>query len=466
MALRVDELEALAAHLNQSAHQRVTRIQQIDRDTLRFRLGRNQTLVLSLRNQNPLVYVETECPEEANLATTLSAFFRKRFSNAELLSVSVFNGDRVLKFEFSTVNDIFELETLFLFCELIPTKANLIVTDEDLKTLMVLRPTTLTSVRPLLRGVTYEPPAKADHPLLPSEPFDVEKYFHQCAREEANQRANRNKNHYQDFFASAKTKIKSLKRKIARLEEDIQSGKEHLNDFEYGNYIYTYKEELKEGIDHIEIDGVRVSLDPKKSLIANANAFFKSAKKAKNSVEIGTKIKLESEKELVDLTNLLSLASTADPEALALLVKTFGTRQKGGSKENHSNDNFKLLPYVAEFDGFRVLFAKNAKQNDFLTFSYATNPNYLWVHIKDQVGAHVILPLAHPTPEQTQAACEIALLASGKADGEVQFTEHKNIRRGHVPGLAILSTYVSVQIREISPEVKDAYNKALENRHE
>ena len=96
----------------------------------------------------------------------------------------------------------------------------------------------------------------------------------------------------------------------------------------------------------------------------------------------------------------------------------------------------------------KIHFGKNAKQNDELTFKKAKKSHYFF-HIKDAHGSHVIVESDNPSKEVLLTACEIAILMSGKEDGEVQYTQVKNIKKGSFLGQALLTSYETIIIKKI-----------------
>lgn len=456
MSLRANQLHSLAAYLSSYSGGRVSKFVQYGKDVFSFHLQRAGRLVVSLDNQNPCLFIGEEEPGKTSLSTPMSALLRKKLSGAEFLKAELLNEDRVIALRFRGLNDIFQEEDLTLVLELIPTKANMALLDENGKVLLAFRPNSITDPRPIFHGITYEPPLKKNSfPLEPIE-FDVEAYFASCQQYEERIKTERKQNVYQDFFRAQNAKIKSLRHKIASIERDIEKGKEHLHDADYGNYIYTYGEDIRQGDKSFDYYGVQVALDPLKSPQDNATDFFKKAKKAKNAIALGEENKKKASEELEEALRLLDFASTVDEETLSHLF----TPEKKGAPKVHKKHSFDVkgpLPYVIKSEGHVFYFGKNAKQNDYLTFLYATNPSFYWFHVKDQTGAHLILPEANPSEATLNLACALVLLASGKEEGEVQYTQHKNIRRGSVKGQVILASYRSATFRSIPEEARELY---------
>ena len=467
MSLKAYQIAELAEYLSTFHGERVSKVLQYSKDVFSFRLTHVGRVVLVLDNQNPTLFVGGDEAGKTSLSTTASAMFRKRLSGVTFLGAHAVNEDRVLSLDFLGMNDIFESEELSLVLELIPTKANMALLDKDGRILYAFRPNNILDPRPIFHGIQYEPPIKKGDYADEQKPFDAPAYFASCQDLEAKLQERRKENVYQDFFRELNARIKSLKRKLVQIEADIQKGQEHLGDAEYGNYIYTYPEQFKLGDDHFDYYGATVRLDPLKSPNENALEFFRKAKKAKNAIALGKENKQKTQKELDELLALKEFAASCDEETLARLLEEHKGKNKGrNAPKGLPKTTRGPLPYIAKGSGFCVYFGKNAKQNDFLSFLYATNPSYLWFHVKNKVGAHVILPVEKPSNGQIEFACMIALLATGQLDGEVQYTEHKNIRKGSVPGQVILGNYQSVMIKTIRDDVLAAYEDALSRYHD
>ncbi len=465
MSLKAYQIRALAEYLSAFKGQRIGKIIQYSKDVFSFRFSHAGRAVIVLDNQNPTLFLGGEEGNRTSLSTPAASLFRKKLSGAEFVGASSLNQDRVLKLDFISVNDIFEPEPLSIVLELIPTKANMALLDASMRILYAFRPNNILDPRPIFHGIQYEPPIKKQDYVDTEEPFDVPAYFASCNGLEDQLQQRRKQSIYQDFFRDLNAHIKSHKRKIAQIEEDVEKGKKHVNDAEYGNYIYTYIEDIPVGAKSFSYYGKEVALDERKSLNENAAEFFRRAKKAKNAIAQGQANLEKAKKELDDLLALKEFASSCDEETLSRLLDEHKGKSKNTPKSLPKKERGPL-PFIAKRGGICVYFGKNAKQNDFLSFLYATKPNYLFFHVKDRVGAHVILPLENPSDDAITFACEIALLATGKEDGEVQYTQHKNIRRGGSKGQVILGSYRSALIREIREDSLAAYLQAMEGRHE
>ncbi|MDD3759687.1 MAG: NFACT RNA binding domain-containing protein [Acidithiobacillus sp.] len=85
-------------------------------------------------------------------------------------------------------------------------------------------------------------------------------------------------------------------------------------------------------------------------------------------------------------------------------------------------------------EGFTILWGKNARANEYLTFRLG-RPQDLWLHVQDLQGSHVLIRRSHPQqvvpPEILRAAAEIALQHSDSQalSAEVDWTELRHVSR-------------------------------------
>ena len=464
MALRNKQIRLIAEYLNQYQGIRVSRFSQVDKAAFSFNLGRDLYLTLDLDNRDPCLFLGEE---EAghNISTPLSAMLRKMLSGATIRQIAQENKDRVIRFTFHATNEVFEPIVLHLVVELIPTKANLALLDGQDRILACLRSNTIMDPRPIFHGITYTPPLQKGEISEDDEPFDPKEYLLGQKRRENRMKEERKRTVYEPFFRQLKGRIKSLKHKIKQIGIDIEEAKKHLDDAQYGNYIFTYPDAISIGDKTMDYYGESVPLAPRKSPSQNADAFFKKAKKAKTAIALGEENLQKAQKELSECEDILLLASSCDEEALPGLMDHLKLGQPQGKKKEKRVEV--RMPCIIRIDGTAYLFGRNAKENDYLTFSYSHNGDYLWFHPKDKQGVHLLLTKENPNEKEVEIACELALLCSKYEDGEVQYAPRKSIRKGSVPGQVILSSFRSAYIRDIHPKTRQAYMEAMakENPH-
>lgn len=102
--------------------------------------------------------------------------------------------------------------------------------------------------------------------------------------------------------------------------------------------------------------------------------------------------------------------------------------------------------------GERVLSGRDAASNNQLTFRVARGSDF-WMHVRDQKGAHVVLPMQKgqvPSLDHLLAAAQIALAASKIPEGtaaDVQYTRARHVRA--VPGAPGLVTLADERVLHV-----------------
>ncbi|MCR5490499.1 MAG: NFACT family protein, partial [Bacilli bacterium] len=157
MALRSKQIRLIAEYLASYRGARVSKWSQVDKAAFSFSLGRDLYLTLNLDNRDPCLFLGEE-EAGRNISTPLSAMLRKMLSGASIKEVTQENHDRVLRLSFNATNEVYEPIVLHLVAELIPTKANLALLDENDRILACLRSNTILDPRPIFHGITYTPP--------------------------------------------------------------------------------------------------------------------------------------------------------------------------------------------------------------------------------------------------------------------------------------------------------------------
>ena len=77
-------------------------------------------------------------------------------------------------------------------------------------------------------------------------------------------------------------------------------------------------------------------------------------------------------------------------------------KNKQISKKKKIHTSFSPIEY--EIDGFKIYVGRNNKENDWLTFKFASK-NDIWFHTKDIHGSHVILKASQPINDEILIKC-------------------------------------------------------------
>lgn len=417
-------------------------------------------LSIVLDDTNPRIYPSIN---DITLKSEESPFFlalKKDLANSYISGFSQLGDDRILAMSLTIINSVYKEEGRSLVFEMLPHHSNLLLLDENNKILALYHEVSLSEKRPLLKGLTYSLPIK--NFAMKEEPaFVLADYLDKCEKDESNLMLTRRNDRFAPLINSLKRRQKLLKRKMEAIQDDIDKASSHLDDGEYGSILYTYKDEIDLSKGTIDINGLSFEVDPHKSLAINAESFFKRAKKSRNAVSEGKLNLQKAQKEFQEITDSLSLISHSDEAGLEDMLKPYEPKKKATKKKEELSNNFSSsLPfYVTSPSGVKVIYGKNAKENDCLTFMLETSKEHYWLHVMGDSGAHVIIKSNEASQDDITFAASIALLVSKKEDGEVMLAKRGDVRKGSVPGQAIVKKFVTIRINKIAPTAI----KALEN---
>lgn len=151
---------------------------------------------------------------------------------------------------------------------------------------------------------------------------------------------------------------------------------------------------------------ITINLDKRYSPSINAKRFFKKYNKLKNTLEIVSKQKKDTLKELDYIESIIySLESSKTIDEVSEIFeeisenvifkdKTNSSKSKKSSKVKKSkltkNKSVSFNPIKYTYLGYTILVGRNNKENDYLTLKYASKDD-IWFHTKNIQGSHVIL---------------------------------------------------------------------------
>ena len=206
---------------------------------------------------------------------------------------------------------------------------------------------------------------------------------------------------------------------------------------------------------------ISIELDSRYSPSVNAKRFFKKYNKLKNTLEIVTKQKDETLKELDYIESIvyeLEAATTLDEVysifeeisenvIFAEKTKQLSNKKKDKLKKSNltKNKNVSFNPIKYTIGNYQLLVGRNNKENDYLTLKYASK-NDIWFHTKDIHGSHAILKLNSnddiPNEDILIRCAEIAALhskAKNSSNVPVDYCEVRYVKKpnGAKPGMVI-----------------------------
>lgn len=260
--------------------------------------------------------------------------------------------------------------------------------------------------------------------------------------------------------------LKKYKKRLYNINSKLNECADMDNYKLYGELITAnlYKLNNNSNIEAVTLDNyydnstpIEIKLDKRYSPSVNAKRFFKKYNKLKNTLEIVTKQKEDTKKELDYIESIIySLNSTKnlnDVDDIYLEIQENLLDTKINSKKEKKKSEEKTSPLHLDIDGYNVYVGRNNKQNDYLTFKVA-NKEDLWFHTENIHGSHVILKLDNNKEVTDEIISNVASIAAYYSKGRnsskvnVQYTEVKNIKkpRNAKPGFVVFNRYNSLVV--------------------
>ncbi len=420
---------------------------------------RKRKIFISLNSQHPFMTLAEIPSSYSTLSSPFHTLLKHELDDGLILDIKAQKNDRIITLKIEKITDAYKTLSRSLIIELFSNHPNMILTDETGLILGVNKPSSsLEEKRPLLKGLIYRFPEPLMPRPYPEETLDLQGLYDSYEKEALE---GRSKEKYKAMFSFVKGRIDSLKKKSLKLDADMQKARSKMIDKDKGNAILASIGSLDEGIDSFVYEGLEVSLNPLWSLTDNANAYFKSYRKAKNAQAKALEqhsLATEELNYLESIYDTMSALGDEDLEDVAIELKTVGFEDS--AKQAKRPPKIKAIrPYFITQQGIKIGFGRNNLQNDYLTFKLA-KPTHWFLHVKNDHGAHVVIFDDHPSNEIKTLASEIALLLSKKSDGEVLMTTRNQIKKGNRPGLVKLDKYQSVFIKTVRQTTHEKMKEA------
>jgi hypothetical protein len=171
---------------------------------------------------------------------------------------------------------------------------------------------------------------------------------------------------------------------------------------------------------------VRVRVDPRLSLPANADRLFEKARRLERA-------RRQIDARRSDAREKLQQAQVREARALAARdLADLGEAASRAGARSQENARGAAPRHYLTARGLSVLVGRGARENHRLTFAVA-GPEDLWLHARDVPGAHVILrdPEGRAESEDVREAAELAAFfsdARAQPQADVHVTRRKHVR--------------------------------------
>ena len=189
---------------------------------MQFSFYTKEKLFISLNHTNPVISL---IPKEFNTPTVmggLSENLRKYIKGTYITKIELVNEDRIIMFTLQKTDEFYEKSILHLIIELIPTRTNLIITDDSDIILFAHHYADITHTRPIVKGLKYEPIEK--HNSAQNEPADLEMYKESVLMLLSEAKSKRQKETQKPLYDYLNTVGQNLNPQIQNLAEQVISG--------------------------------------------------------------------------------------------------------------------------------------------------------------------------------------------------------------------------------------------------
>ena len=285
------------------------------------------------------------------------------------------------------------------------------------------------------------------------ETWDIEKGFDEIYYNDDEKE--RIKNISEDLYKIVKRQIKHYNTKIGKLEYSMQEALNLMQDKTNGDLLYMQTNLEQKGLSEITVidynnEPLKIKLDPKLSIKANANKYYNLyQKKRKGKIFIDEQLDIAN-KELdyfKSLNEQLSMANYSDALDIKEELSKYGYLKKPIAKNKQKK---KVNLYQIKVGSNTITFGKNNIQNNYLTFDYAKS-NYTWFHAKQYHGSHVVVDSDKPDEKTIRICANIAAYYSkGRLSSSVpvDYCLVKDIKKikGHKPGFVTFKNYKTIYI--------------------
>ncbi len=412
---------------------------------LTFSFYNKEKLLVSLNHTSPFLGF---VPADFNSHTVLGQLndnLRKYLKGSYIVAIDILNNDRVLKFTLHKSNEFYEKETYYLVLELIPTISNLIFLDHKENILFAKHYSDLTASRPVIQKMAYISLSKNKE--LDRGEFDYINYNQDVAKYVLDSLKLKQKEKALPLYNHLKSKVKSLKRKIKVLNDELNEAKNKLVYKEIGESLLTYKDD-KEELTFI-INSIK-SYDNDLSVEQNASLLFNKYKKYKRTIENDIREIDIASKEIEEYEHIINIFDYLSEEEILELSHKYLIKQANKKNKMLPPSN---SPYYVEYNHVRIGFGKNKEQNSVLTFKKA-NKEDTFIHVANISASHVVIFSHDVNKDILLVGLEIALILSGKSDAEIQVAKVKDIKKGQSTGQVLLNKYESFYLKEVRDSTK------------
>lgn len=256
------------------------------------------------------------------------------------------------------------------------------------------------------------------------------------------------------LLAPLEQTARATERRIAALSHQLESAQRDREGLRRaGEAILVHQAELSPGASELVSDGEHIDLDPTRTPVENAQAYFARYRKAREAEERVPGLVEDARRLAEYLDELRTLVEVADHlDAIRALRREVGaatgSKTPRDSRKSQTSAPYRRVPLT---DGWEALVGTSAEGNNAVTFDLA-RPEDLWLHARGVPGAHVIVRGGSSAPpEVVERAAQLAAShssARASAAVEVDVTPRRYVKKipGGPPGLVRYANERTVRV--------------------
>ncbi len=425
-------------------------------------------LLLSADGRKSRLHLTEQTWPNPHIPPRFCQLLRARIS--KVLSISVINNDRIVKFACSGKDG-----DCNLILELIGNRTNMILLDSDGVIIDVLvRVEGTDEHRSLMPQEEYQYPqiskvvssTVAIETQMETVPESWSHYVEKLYMDLGNTENKASFNH--QIEQTLTKQIKKLCKRLAVIETDLKSQQKSERSKLLGELLIANIYAIELGMASIKVlnyydspaTEIEIALDPLLNPQQNAERYFNRYKKGQRGIEHSerrmeeTKIELEWLQQLQ--YQLTDSVNNSDIEGIADEL-----RQAGLLRDRNRLHNKRTLapskPREAiSPSGLKVIWGRNNRQNDEISTKILKDGD-LWFHVANAPGAHVVLKVGRETTVNDADICYAASIAAGYSQlrndlkVEVMQADAKDVRKPRQvkPGLVKVLNYKAILVKPL-----------------
>ena len=407
-------LEKIATHMSEKKF--IKRAIRVDNNVILLEIDKTKYF-FDMTKGNSDIYINIEYDISKKFNAPFDITLAKKLTKSKLLEVKVV--ERILTLKIET-NLSFKKEINFIQFEFTGRYTNIIILDENFIILEALHHisenVTFRAIQPQLK-------------LLPLPPKEINEKKFEIENIEKWTQTLFQKKYQQKLDTLKKNLLNKTDKKIEKLQkilDSLQSEKELLKESEkYRLYadlsminLYKIKNKYEKYFEVENFDGeiIKIPIPKLRNINEIGNYYYKLSKKMKQKSE---NIKIEK-KNLEEKIEFLNNYKKGVESALTISeLNIYKSPKKVKLKEDNIEQFF--------IDDFIVLVGKNEKGN--IKLLKESKANDIWLHIKDKVGAHIIIKTNKKSvpDEVILKSAKLALTFSNQNEGIVDYTQRRNL---------------------------------------